>query len=242
MKKNIIYGLHPVIEAIKSGRYIDKIFIRKGLKGSTYFELKDLIDETNINFKIVPQEKLNRITRENHQGVVAFISPIKILDVEELLEMNLVKDNIIYVLLDGVTDPRNFGAIIRTAVAVGVSGIIISENNSAPINEDVVKTSAGGIFNISIARAKHLLDVIFLLKSYKIKIFAATEKSNQLVYNSNLKQSFALVMGSEGKGINKNILKNCDKTFKLPISNKIQSLNVSVAAGVILFEALRQRL
>ncbi len=242
IKKNSIYGLHPIMEAIKSGQYIDKMFIQKGLKGSTYFELKDLIDEKEIPFKIVPQEKLNRITRENHQGVIAFISPVKILNVEELLEANSGKENQIYILLDGITDPRNFGAIIRTAVATGVNGIIIPENNSAPINDDVVKTSAGGIFNIQIARAKHLLDVIFLMKSYDIKVFAATEKANKLVFENDLKQNFALIMGSEGKGINKNILKNCDISFKLPMNEKMQSLNVSVATGVILYEAVRQRI
>ncbi len=242
MKKNMIYGLHPVIEAIKSNQHIDKIFVQKGLKGQTFFELKALLDEAFISIKTVPIEKLNRLTRENHQGVVAFISPVKIYKPEDLIEENNDKDEQIYILLDGVTDPRNFGAIIRSAAATNVTGIIIPENNSAPINEDVVKTSAGGIFKIPIARTKHLIDAIFLLKSYNIKIFAATEKSDSLIYNKNLKENFALVMGSEGKGIQKNILKQCDDGFKLPMSDKMQSLNVAVATGVILYETVRQRL
>jgi len=241
MKKNIIYGLHPVMEAIKSGKQIDKIFIQKSLKGSLSAELLYLLKERQISYKTVPVEKLNKLTRENHQGVVAFISPVRFESLEKLLEKETDKPRI-FVLLDGITDPRNFGAIIRTAVAVAADGIIIPENNSAPVNEDTIKTSAGGVFKIPLVKVKHLKDAIFLLQANGIKTLAATEKTNNLVYGADLKTDFALIMGSEGKGINKSILNMCDEKVKLPMSDLIDSLNVSVACGVILYEAVRQRL
>ncbi len=242
MKKNLIYGLHPVLEAIKSKQPIDKIFLQKDLKGSTARELKDLMDAESIPYKIVPSEKMYRFTKENHQGVVAFISPVKVFRLEELLELDTDNDRKVYILLDGITDPRNLGAIIRTAAATGVAGIILPENNSAPLNEDVVKTSAGGIFKVPIARTKHLADAIYLLQSYEIPIYAATEKASQLVYDLDLSGNYSLIMGSEGKGIQRNILRLADAQCKLPMSDKMQSLNVSVAAGVILYEGVRQKL
>ena len=241
MKKNIIYGIHPVMEAIKSGKQIDKIFIQKNLKGNLSQELLSLLKSKDISYKNVPIEKLNKLTRENHQGVVAFISPVNF----ESLEIILEKDSgtpRTFILLDGITDPRNFGAIIRTAVAVKAQGIIIPENNSAPVNEDVVKTSAGGIFNIPIIKVKHLKDAIFLLQAHDVKVVAATEKTNSVIYDLDLKQDFALLMGSEGKGINPGLLRLSNEKAKLPMLGNIDSLNVSVACGVILYESVRQRL
>ncbi len=237
----MIYGLHPVMEAINSGKQIDKIFIQKNLKGSLSQELLSLLKNKNITYKTVPVEKINRLTRYNHQGVVAFVSPITFYTLEDILEKPAGKARS-FILLDGITDPRNFGAIVRTAVAVDADGIIIPENNSAPVNEDVVKTSAGGIFKIPIIKVKHLKDAIFLLQAHDIKIVAATEKSDTLVYNIDLKPDFALIMGSEGKGINKSLLQMSQARAKLPMSPKMDSLNVSVACGIILYEAIRQRL
>ncbi len=242
MKKNLIYGLHPVMEAIESGQHIDKIFLQKGLKGANAIELQKLLDTHFIPYKMVPIEKINRFTKENHQGVVAFISPVKIYTPEELLESTGELERKVFLLLDGITDPRNLGAIIRTAAATDVAGIILPENNSAPLNEDVVKTSAGGIFKVPIARTKHLADTIFLLQSYEIPIYAATEKAPKLVYDLDLSHDYALIMGSEGKGIQRNILRLAGSQCKLPMSEKMQSLNVSVAAGVILYEGVRQKL
>ncbi len=240
MKTNLIYGLHPVMEAIETGQHIDKIFIQKGLKGSLAQSLREKMDAQGIPYKMVPAEKMHRFTKENHQGVVAFISPVKIYTVEELMEINEGEKRKVYLLLDGITDPRNLGAIIRTAAATDVSGIILPENNSAPLNEDVVKTSAGGIFKVPIARTKHLADALFLVQSYNIPVYAATEKANNLVYDTDLSGDYALIMGSEGKGIQRNILRMADRQCKLPMSEKMQSLNVSVAAGVILYEGVRQ--
>jgi len=236
----MIYGLHPVKEAVAAGKPIDKIFIQKGLKGSSASELIQLLQQHQINYKTVPVEKLHKLTRENHQGVVAFISPIVFKKLEEILEKTDFEKPVSFLLLDGITDTRNFGAIIRTAVAAEVQAIIIPENNSAPVNDEVVKTSAGGIFNIPIAKVKHLKDAVFLLQSYDIKIFSATEKTNNSLYNTDLKQHAAIIMGSEGKGVQKSLL-NMSEKIKIPMSDKIDSLNVSVACGVILFEMNRQR-
>jgi 23S rRNA (guanosine2251-2'-O)-methyltransferase len=242
MKKNIIYGIHPVMEAIKAEKSIDKLFIQKGLKGYLSSELINLLQEKNIGYKIVPVEKLNRLTKENHQGVVGFISPVKFQNLEFALEKRNPDIPVVFILLDGITDPRNFGAIIRTAVATSVSGIIIPENNSAPINEDTIKTSAGGVFKVPFYKVKHLKDAIYLLDSYGIKIVAATVKTNRLVYDINLTESFALLMGSEGKGIHPALLKIAGEKVKIPMSENIDSLNVSVACGVILYESIRQKI
>ncbi len=241
MKNNLIYGIHPVMEAIKSGKQIDKIFLQKNLKGPASQNLLNLLKEQQINYKTVPIEKLNKLTRENHQGVVAFVAPVKFAGLEQVLE-TLTNQTRTFVLLDGITDPRNFGAIIRTAVATDATGIIFPENNSAPVNEDTVKTSAGGVFKIPLIRVKHLKDAIFLLQAHGIKIVAATEKASQLIYDTDLKQDIAIIMGSEGKGIHKSLLALSDEKVKLPMSDQIDSLNVSVACGVILYEVVRQRL
>ncbi len=241
MKTNLIYGLHPVMEAIKSGKQIDKIFIQKKLKGRGAQKLLELLKVHNIHYKNVPVEKLNKLTRENHQGVVAYISPIKFAILENILEQPANQSRL-FIILDGITDPRNFGAIIRTAVAVNADGLIFSENNSAPVNEDTIKTSAGGIFNIPLIKVKHLKDAIFLLQAYDINIFAATEKAQQSIYETDLKTNIAVIMGSEGKGIHKSLLELCTAKIKLPMSSKMTSLNVSVACGVILYEVIRQRL
>ncbi len=243
MKKNLIYGIRPIIEAIESGESIDKLFVQKGLRGQLSHALLKILKEKGINYHNVPVEKLNRLTKENHQGAVAYISPIKIYKLDELLEKTFQNDKFnTYLLLDGITDPRNFGAIIRTAAATNVSGIIVSENASAPINEDTVKTSAGGIFSVPIAKAKHLKDAIYALKAVDVQVFAATEKAKNLVYDANLNQSVAFIMGSEGRGINPSVLKIADYQFKLPMLGKIDSLNVSVACGVMLYESLRQKI
>ncbi len=241
MKKNFIYGLHPVMEAVKSGKQIDKIFVQNNLKGQASQNLLALLREHHIPYKIVPVEKLNKMTRDNHQGVVAFISPVKFASLDEILEKTTGKP-VTFILLDGITDPRNFGAIVRTAVAVDATGIVFSENNSAPVNEDAVKTSAGGIFKIPLIKVKHLKDAIFLLQAYGIKVYAATEKAQQLVYDTNLKTDVAVIMGSEGKGIHKSLLALSDESIKLPVPGEIDSLNVSVACGVILYEIVRQQL
>lgn len=241
-KDTTIFGIRAVIEAIKSGENIDKIFIQKGLRGELFSELEQLLKKERLNTSHVPIEKLNRLTKKNHQGVVAQIAPITFYDIE-----NLVIDVIesgktpLFLLLDQLSDVRNFGAIIRTAECTGVSGIIIQKKGGAPVNGDTIKTSAGAIFKIPICKVDHIKDAVFHMQASGIKVIAATEKSENMLYDVSFKDPCAIIMGSEGKGINPSVLKVVDETAKLPILGEIESLNVSVACGAFLYETVRQR-
>jgi len=242
-KETTIYGIRAVIEAIKSNENIDKIFIQRGLRGEQSNELEGLVKSKRLNTSYVPVQKLNRLTKNNHQGVVAQISPIEFHDLDNLItEVNETNENPIFLLLDQLSDVRNFGAIIRTAECTGVSGIIIQKKGGAPVNGDTIKTSAGAIFKIPICKVDHIKDAVFHMQASGIKVIAATEKSNQTIYDISFKVPCAIVMGSEGKGINPSILKVVDEKAKLPIMGDIESLNVSVACGAFLYEAVRQRL
>ncbi|HKJ49649.1 MAG TPA: RNA methyltransferase, partial [Christiangramia sp.] len=195
-----IFGIRTVIEAIESGKSIEKIFVQKGLSGSLFQELNRHLRKGNFAVSYVPVEKLNKLSKGNHQGVVANISPISFISLEKMVEDT--KDSNtppLFLLLDGLTDVRNFGAIIRTAECCGVTGIIIPEKGSAPINADTVKTSAGAVFNIPICKVNHIKDAIFHLQTYDIKIVAATEKTDKVVYDIDLKQPLAIIMGNEEK-------------------------------------------
>ncbi len=237
-----IYGIRAVLEAIKAEQPINKIFLQKGLKGELFKELESSIRKAGISASYVPVEKLNRLTRNNHQGVVAQISPVTFHDFEQLVEEVISKEkNPLFLLLDQVSDVRNFGAIIRTAECCGVHGIIVPKNGAAPITNDTVKTSAGAAFNVPIAKVDHLKDAVFYLQSSGISVTAATEKTEDEIYAVDFGRPCAIVMGSEEKGINPSILKIIDQKAKLPIMGKIESLNVSVACGVFLYEVVRQR-
>ncbi|SDB66562.1 23S rRNA (guanosine2251-2'-O)-methyltransferase [Flavobacteriaceae bacterium MAR_2010_188] len=242
-KETTIYGLRAVIEAIKSQENIDKIFLQKGLRGDLYNELEELLAKEKVNTSYVPIEKLNRLTNNNHQGVVAKISPIEFLEMEDMVTSALAKeDNPIFILLDQLSDVRNFGAIIRTAECTSVAGIIIQKKGGAPVNGDTIKTSAGAIFNIPICKVDHIKDAVYFMQASGIKVIAATEKTEKYIYDISFKEGCAIIMGSEGRGINPSVLKVADERVKLPILGTIESLNVSVACGAILYEAVRQRL
>lgn len=244
MQKNTqIFGLRAVIEAINSGETIEKIFIQKGLKGSLYQELEVLLKETNISHSFVPVEKLNRFSNKNHQGVVAQISPISYYDIDDLI-LNVIESGTtpLFLLLDQINDVRNFGAIIRTAECTGVNGIIIQKKGSAPINGDTIKTSAGAVFKIPICKVDHIKDALFHMQASGIKVIAATEKTEKTLYQIDFTEPTAIIMGSEGRGINPSVLKLVDDKAKLPILGDIESLNVSVACGAFLYEVVRQRL
>lgn len=241
-KESLLFGIHAVMEAIKSGKTIDKIFLQKGLQGNLSKELVTLLRENKITPNTVPVEKLNKLTRKNHQGVVAFVSPIDFYDLEELIIQTQEKgETPFFIMLDQLTDARNFGAIIRTAECVGAHGIIVPKSGSAPVSADTVKTSAGAVFNIPICKVDHLKDALFLLQSSGIQTVAATEKTEDSIYNIDFKSPITIIMGSEGKGVSSGILKLVDHKAKLPMFGNISSLNVSVAAGVFLYEAVRQR-
>lgn len=238
-----IYGLRAVIEAINADETIEKVFIQKGLKGELSQELESLIKSKRVNSSYVPVEKLNRLTNNNHQGVVAQISPIHYHDLEELITATYeIGKTPFFLLLDQLSDVRNFGAIIRTAECTGVNGIVIQQKGSAPVNGDTIKTSAGAVFKIPICRVSHVKDAMFLLQASGIQVVAATEKTNTTLYDIDFKKPTAIVMGSEGRGINPSVLKLVDAKAKLPILGDIESLNVSVACGAFLYEVVRQRL
>ena len=242
-KENIIFGIRAVIEAINSGAEIDKVFIQKEAQGSLMKELFIALKKNNISFNYVPVEKLNRYTANNHQGVVATIAPIKFYSIEQLLEEVSEKtEKPLFLVLDGISDARNFGAIIRTAECTGVNGIIISKTGAAPVNGDTVKTSAGAVFNIPICKVDHVKDAVFYLQSSDIALVAATEKTEDTIYDMDFNRGIAIIMGSEDKGINPSVLKIVDNKAKLPMFGTISSLNVSVACGAFLYEAIRQRL
>lgn len=238
-----LFGIHAVMEAIKSGKTIDKIFLQKGLQGALSKELIVLLREHKIVPNTVPVEKLNKLTRRNHQGVVAFMAPVSFHDLEELIIQTQEKGDIpLFIMLDQLTDVRNFGAIIRTAECVGAHGIIVPKTGSAPVSDDTIKTSAGAVFNMPICKVDHLKDAIYLLQASGIQTVAATEKTENTLYDVDLKKPIAIVMGSEGTGVSSGVLKIVDHKAKLPMYGKISSLNVSVAAGAFLYEAIRQRL
>ncbi|WP_298928958.1 23S rRNA (guanosine(2251)-2'-O)-methyltransferase RlmB [uncultured Allomuricauda sp.] len=240
---NQIYGIRAVLEAIDSEQPINKIFLQKGLGGELFRELETSIRKNGISSSYVPIEKLNRLTKNNHQGAVANISPVQFHVFEELVEKVLGQEKSpFFLLLDQVSDVRNFGAIIRTAECCGVNGIIIPKSGAAPITDDTVKTSAGAAFKVPIAKVDHLKDAIFYLQSSGIKVIAATEKSENDIYTVDFKTPCAIIMGAEDRGISTSILNLVDHKAKLPLLGEIGSLNVSVACGVFLYEAVRQRM
>lgn len=243
-KKIEIYGIRSIIEAIESSKDISRVYLLKSNshKSSLFKSLVSLLENNNIKYSFVPKEKFKKFENKNHQGAVAILSPIKLLSIEELISVTFNKiSSKTYVLLDGITDARNFGAIIRTAVASNVDGIIIPQNNSAPVNSDVIKTSSGGVFKIPIARVNNIKDAILHLNSIEINIISLSEKANKTIYDYNFKESIAIIMGSEEKGISKGVLSLSNETLKIPIDSKIDSLNVSSAFSAVAFEIIRQR-
>lgn len=241
-KETTIFGIRAVIEAIKSGENIDKVFLQKGLKGELFTELEQLLKKERLNISYVPVEKLNKLTQKNHQGAVAQIAPISFYELEQLVTEVLESEKTpLFLLLDQLSDVRNFGAIIRTAECTGVSGIIIQKKGGAPVNGDTIKTSAGAIFKIPICKVDHIKDAVFYMQASGVKVIAATEKSEKTLYDISFKEPCAIIMGSEGRGINPSVIKISDETAKLPILGEIESLNVSVACGAFLYEAVRQR-
>lgn len=239
-----IFGIRTVMEAIQSGKNIDKIYIQKGLSGPLFQELLHQIGKEGFNLSYVPVEKLNKLSNGNHQGVVAKISPIKFRNMEDVVQEILEEPSKtpLFLLLDQITDARNFGAIIRTAECSGVHAIIVQNKGGAPVNADTVKTSAGAVFKIPICKVNHIKDAIYYMQSSGINVVAATEKTEDTLYTVDFKLPTALIMGSEEKGVNPSVLKIVDAKAKLPMYGTIGSLNVSVACGAFLYEIVRQRI
>ena len=229
----IIFGKRSVFEALENDIQIDKVFIDKN--NLHMDNIKRIIIEKKIKISFVPIEKLNNLTRKNHQGIVATISPVKTFNLRDL-EDAIDNKQSNFLILDNITDTKNFGAIVRSSECLGVNGIIISKTGSSPINGDTIKSSSGAIFNLPIYKLDHIKDAIFLLKEKNVEIIAADEKSENSLFNFKFNKKTAIIMGSEGKGISRSILQLCDKTIKIPMKGKIKSLNVSVACGIILAE------
>ncbi len=241
--EHLIYGTRPVIEAIKAGKEIDKIFIQKGLSNDLFRELRQLLGERGTQFQFVPPEKLNRLVRGNHQGVVAFISQVIYQTIEDILpglyEMGKVP---FLVMLDRVTDVRNMGAIARTAECAGADVLIVPDKESAQLNADAVKTSAGALNRIPVCRSKSLKNTLDFLKQSGLTIIAVSEKGALTHTNVDMTLPMCMVMGSEEDGIAPALMKASDTIVKIPMMGEIGSLNVSVAAGVVMYEVVRQRL
>jgi len=241
-KTEIIYGYNPVLEAIKEGKEIEKLFLLNNMQQHRANELKHFAGEFKIPFQYVPKEKLNRFTRQNHQGVVGIISPISYIEIETFLPSIFESGKTPFLLiLDKITDVRNLGSIARSAECAGVDAIVIPSRGSAMINADAVKTSAGALTKIPVSRNSNLKETILFLKNSGLQIVAATEKSESFHYDVDLKTPLAIIMGSEEKGVSEEYLKLCDKIVKIPMVGTVQSLNVSVATGIILFEVVKQR-
>ena len=191
-KEHLIFGIRAIIEAIQSGKEVDKVFIQKEISGELMKDLMKVMKRANVNFSYVPVEKLNRLTPNNHQGAVASISPIGFIDLEHLVDATVESGKVpLFLILDQISDARNFGAIIRTAECTGVNGIIVQKAGSAPVNGDTVKTSAGAVFNVPICKVEHIKDAIFYLQGSGIKTVAATEKTDQNIYDVDLKEGVA---------------------------------------------------
>ncbi len=237
-----IFGTRAVIEAIRNNRPIEKVFLKKGLNNELFAELFQLLKQHQIPFQFVPAEKINRITRKNHQGVLALLSPVEFYDVESLLPGIFEKGESPFLLiLDQITDVRNFGAIVRSAECAGIHAIVFPEKGMARIGGDAVKTSAGALHHLPLCRSKNLAETIKFLKESGIHIVAATEKATSLYTEAKMGGPLAIVMGSEEKGISENVLCQADAEALIPVLGKIESLNVSVAAAIMMYEAVRQR-
>jgi 23S rRNA (guanosine2251-2'-O)-methyltransferase len=241
--KDYIFGIHPVLEAVKAGREMNKILFRKGVNNESFASLFKLIRENNIPFQYVPVEKLNRITRANHQGVIAYLSLIEYKNIEEIVQSTYENGRDPFIMiLDQITDVRNFGAIARTAECAGIDAIIIPQKGSVSITPDAIKTSAGALNRLAICRSADLASTIRLLKSSGLMIVAVSEHAEDFYHTTNLLGPIALILGSEEKGISQSILKDADTLVKIPMLGEIESLNVSVASGILSFEIVRQRM
>lgn len=238
----MVFGIRAVMEAINSGKEIESLFIQRGLSGELLMELRFLLKEHNIAFQQVPIEKLNRITRKNHQGVIAVISPITYQDIEDLLPAIYEKGEVPFLLmLDGVTDVRNMGAIARTAECAGVHAIIVPRKGSAEVNPDAIKTSAGALYKIPVCRHDSLSKVGRFLIDSGVQLVVSTEKTENSIYDVDYTAPTCIVMGAEDVGVSDDLIRISDKLAKIPMFGEIASLNVSVSAGIVIYEAIRQR-
>ena len=241
-KNNFICGVHPVLEALHADKEIEKVVVTSSLKGQYSGELRSLCEDKQVPLQYVPNEWFNKISRVNHQGIIAYLSVIEYHPIEQILPMIYDSgENPFLLILDRITDVRNFGSIARTAECAGVHAIIIPSRGHALINSDAVKTSAGALNSIPVCREDNLKDTIDFLKNSGLLMVAATEKAKSNYTDIEISGPVALIMGSEEDGVSPAYLKMCDETIRIPLYGDITSLNVSVATGVVLYEIIRQR-
>ena len=239
---DFIFGIRPVLEAIKAGKQIDRLLVRQGLTGSLYHELMIEVKNNGVAYQIVPLERIEYLTKKNHQGVLAWLSLIEYQNISNILPMIYEKgEDPLIIALDGVSDVRNFGAIVRTAECLGAHAILIPEKKSAQITADAIKTSAGALHTFPVCKEKSLTKAIEFLKESGLKVITATEKSSNDAFKCDLRGPSVLIMGSEDAGISRELLALTDMNVSIPIKGTIESLNVSVAAGILLYEMIRQR-
>lgn len=242
-KNEFIFGIHPILEAIKAGKEIERVYLLKHVSGEALRELLALVKKNKIPFVLVPNEKLNKITRKNHQGAVAYLSLVSYSSLDFVLENAYSEGRMPFILLlDSITDVRNFGAICRTAECTGVDAVIIPSKGAARVGEDAIKTSAGALHHIRLCRTSNLIQTVRYLKDSGLEIISCTEKTEDGLYSAKFDGPVAIVLGSEDFGISSEILKISTQKVKIPLLGEIGSLNVSVAAGVVLYEARRQQL
>ncbi len=242
IEAELLCGIRPLLEAIEAGKEIDKIYIQKNLKGNLFKELWGEIKTHKLAYTVVPKSRLDKFTRKNHQGVVATLSVVQSVDLKEIVQATFEKgEDPLIVILDRVSDVRNLGAIARTADAVGAHALVTTLRNSAAFNLDAMKASAGALHHLPVCKESNLNETVTWLQMSGIRVIACSEKTNALHYQSDLKGPLAIIMGSEDKGVAPERLKASDAVIKLPMLGKVGSLNVSVAAGAVLYEVNRQR-
>ena len=236
-----VAGIHSVEELLKTSKPIREVYIKQSSASKTLNKIYEKLRERNIPVKFVPKEKLDRLYKGNHQGIVVITSGLEYVPLETMIENAFeITDFPVFLLLDGITDARNFGAILRSAAAFEVNGVIIPAYGAAPLNEDVIKISSGAAFYIPVSRVNHLLDAIYFLRNYDVELIAATGEAEANLENFRFTRPVGLIMGNEQKGIQKKVLKNADARLRIAISPKVESLNVSVATAVFLYEIHKQ--
>jgi 23S rRNA (guanosine2251-2'-O)-methyltransferase len=241
-KSSIIIGRQPLIEAINSGRAVDKILLQKGATGEIIHTIRELAKQHHIPVQYVPVEKLNSITRANHQGVVAFVALVQYMNLQEVIDHVVSEGQTpLFIILDGITDVRNIGAIARSAVCCGAQAIIIPDKGVGALNEEAMKSSAGALEKINVCRVNSLMKAVDDLHLNGIKVLASEMTAEKYIFELQLKEPLAIVMGSEEKGVYPALMKICDEKFAIPMAGNFESFNVSVAAGIILYETLKQR-
>ena len=242
-QSSLIIGRQPLIEAISGGRAIDKIYLQKNAIGEVIQDIRDLANEHKIPIQSVPIEKLNGMTRSNHQGCIAIAAIISYIDLQQMIDFVVAGGKMpLFLILDGITDVRNIGAIVRSAVCCGAQGIIIPDKGVGALNEEAMKTSAGALEKIYISRVNSLAHAVDTLHLNGIKVFSSEMKASTKLYDLDFTAPTCIVMGSEEYGVQAFLRKSSDAIFTIPMEGKFDSFNVSVATGIILYEAMKQRI